>query len=360
MEEKVLTVLVKPASSKCNLRCSYCFYADESKNREVSDYGLMSYETMKVLIDRIAEYLDGKGRANISFQGGEPTLAGLLFFHDFVTLMARFKDIKTSYSIQTNATLLNDEWIAFFKEHAFLVGVSLDGYESNMDAFRMDKEGKSVFYKVLNNIEKLEKAQVEYNILTVVTRKLASHPKALLNFYLEHDMNYVQLIPCLDTGEAEDDGMSLTPEAYETFYRGFFEAWEKAYLKGKIVHVSLFENLTAMLKGYLPFQCGMIGRCALQYVVEADGTIFPCDFYCLDAYKMGDLKHLSFEQMADSVGAKKLFQGQYCETEVCFDCPYRGICHGACQRQNSCFLNKKHCAYQKVLDQIVPGLEKYI
>ena len=251
----------------------------------------------------------------------------------------------------------NDEvTVSFFKENGFLVGVSLDGYQENMNHFRIGPNIENVHAKVLENIELLKDAGVDFNILTVVTRELAKHPRQLFEFYLSQGFEYVQLIPCLPAFGVEDDGMSLTPDLYVSFYKSFFKSWKKAYLKGRYINVNLFENIIAMLQGYYPYQCGMLGRCAPQQVVESNGDVFPCDFYCLDEYRMGNLKDASIEELRRSDGVKRLMAGSDCEERICETCRFRKICHGGCQRQNICYLTDDHCAYQEVLAEIVPEL----
>ena len=353
-----ISVMIKPSSALCNLRCRYCFYMDESKNRDVPSHGLMKKETMVRLVDRIAEYLDGRGVANVSFQGGEPMMSGIDYYRDFIFEMKKHPGIKVHYSIQTNGTLIDEEFAQFFRENNFLLGVSVDGYEENMNYYRVGPHIGNTHRKVLEGIEILKKHKVEFNILTVITRKLAEHPGELFDFYLAQKYEFVQLIPCLPAFGVEDDGMSLTPELYASFYRTFFRAWQRAFLKGRYINVNLFENLMAMLQGYYPYQCGMLGKCASQQVVESNGDVFPCDFYCLDEYKMGNVHDLSFSEMRISDGVRELMKGSDCEKEICRACKFRSICHGGCQRQNVCYLKDDHCAYQKVLNEVVPKLQE--
>ena len=333
---------------------------DESKNRMVPTHGLMDEETTDRLIERIAEYLDNKGTANISFQGGEPLVSGLGYFRHFTEKMSRYPDIETHYSIQTNGTLITEKTARFFKEHDFLVGVSLDGYRENMNYYRISANGSDVFSQVLEGIELLRNEKVDFNILTVVTRELARHPKALFEFYLAEGFEYVQLIPCLPALGTEDDGMSLTPELYASFYKSFYKAWKKAYINGRYINVNLFENLTAMIQGYYPYQCGMLGRCIAQYVVESNGDVFPCDFYCLDDYIMGNIHEHSLQELAASKGTALLMSTSDCEKKICSSCRFRNICHGGCQRQNICYLTEYYCAYQEVLEAIIPDLYRMV
>lgn len=351
-----VSVMVKPASSACNLRCRYCFYADVAASREVAGHGVMSAETAELLARRLAEACGYAGDAHISFQGGEPTVAGLGWFHAFATEMDRYPSVTPHWSLQTNATLLDEEWCAFFAEHGFLVGVSLDGPRSNMDHFRFDATGEGAYARVMHGIELLRAADVEFNILTVVTRQLAQKPKQLMQFYLQHDLADVQLIPCLPPLDGSDDGMSLRPADYRSFYQGFFRAWKKAAEQGRIIRVNLFENLLGMLMGQPPYQCGMLGRCTVQYVVESNGDVYPCDFYCLDEYRLGNLRDVPLREMGLADNAQRFLGEGACRREPCDACPYARICNGGCRRQNVCYLTDDGCAYQAVLDEVVPAL----
>ncbi|MCR4855942.1 MAG: SPASM domain-containing protein [Erysipelotrichaceae bacterium] len=358
---KHISVLIKPASSLCNLRCRYCFYHDISENRTIASTGIMKEEVMEKLIARISEELNENGTASISFQGGEPTMAGLPYFRRFTETVRRYPNIKPQYSIQTNATLLDEEWTAFFKENAFLVGVSLDGYQTNMDEFRYDPLKRGVFYKVLKGIDLLGKAGVDYNILTVVTAQLARHPDALFRFYKSHNFEYIQLIPCLPGLNEENNEMALTPELYASFYKDFFKVWNDDFIKtGKPLNINLFENIAAMLEGYPPYQCGMLGRCSQQFVIEANGDVYPCDFYCLDEVRLGNLLDSSFKELRQTQTAVSFIASSDCKKKPCETCRYVNICNGGCKRQNVCYLTDGYCGYQEVLDLIVPVLYQYI
>jgi uncharacterized protein len=351
-----VSVMVKPASSACNLRCRYCFYADVAQSRTVASHGVMEASTAELLARRLAEAVGFSGDAYVSFQGGEPTVAGLDWFRRFAALMDAYPSVTPHWSIQTNATLLDEAWCAFFAERDFLVGVSLDGPRANMDHFRFDAAGEGAYARVMRGIELLERAHVEFNILTVVTRQLAQKPKQLMQFYLQHDFADVQLIPCLPPLDGSDDGMSLRPQDYRDFYLGFFRAWKKAAQQGRIVRVNLFENLLGMLMGQPPYQCGMLGRCTVQYVIEANGDVYPCDFYCLDEYRLGSLTDTPLHELSTSAGALAFLDAQDCRRGPCAACAFARICNGGCRRQNVCYLTDDRCAYQDVLAEVLPAL----
>ena len=292
---KYFSMLIKPASSLCNLRCRYCFYCDVAENREIPSYGVMNEETMKILIDKTLDFFREEVTITFAFQGGEPTVAGLDYFRRFIRRVNLKKKSYhlIQYALQTNATLLNDEWIRFLKQNRFLVGVSLDGYAAQHNAMRPDAKGQGTFARILENIEKLRQAKIDFNILTVLTRQLAEHPKELFEFYLEHHFDYIQLIPCLPPLEELNDPYSLTPQAFFRFYDEFFQLWLEELKQDHYISVTLFDNLIPLFAGVPPQQCGYLGFCSMQFVVESDGSVYPCDVYVLDEYKLVNLRDCS-------------------------------------------------------------------
>ncbi len=351
-----VSVMVKPASSACNIRCRYCFYADVAASRKVAGRGVMPAQTAELLSRRLAEAADYAGDVYVSFQGGEPTVAGLDWFRAFVTEMDRYPDVNPHWSLQTNATLLDEAWCAFLARQGFLVGVSLDGPRADTDRFRLDAAGEGTHARVMRGVDQLRAAGVEFNVLTVVTRQLAQRPRQLMQFYLQNGLTDVQLIPCLPPLDGSDDGMSLRPSDYQGFFLGFFRAWQRAVQQGHLVRVNLFENVLGMLLGHPPYQCGMLGRCTVQHVIESNGDVYPCDFYCLDEWRLGNLADASLHELSSGDTAGAFLAGQACRREPCATCPYARICNGGCRRQNVCYLTSDLCAYQAVLAQLVPAL----
>lgn len=330
---------------------------NEAESRKTFSNGIMKEYMVDLLVRRIHEYLKDDGILNISFQGGEPTTAGLSWFENFFAKLEENTDLQIHYSIQTNGTMLDDQWAAFLARHHVLVGISLDGYQQNMDAFRFDTNHQSVYFKVLRACDLLHKNKIDFNVLTVVTRKLSTHAKSLYSFYKEHHFDYVQLIPCLPRLDGIDDGISLRPDEYLTFFREFFRAWMKEIRKsGYVMNVNLFENIIGLLQGDLPYQCGMTGHCTNQMVIESNGNVYPCDFYCLDEYCLGNLANDSFSDLFHSKAASAFINNAQFMKKPCAYCKYQPVCHGGCRRQNVCYLDDAQCAYQQLLDEIVPKL----
>ena len=365
--ENNLSLLIKPTSSSCNLKCSYCFYNDVSNNRKNKNYGMMTIETAKKIIDRIIEYTTPNATINIGFQGGEPTLIGLDFFKEFIKYAAVKKVKRTfNYSLQTNGILIDDKWCKFFKRNKFLIGLSLDGYESNMNLFRYDNNGLGVFNKVITSYNLLKSYKVDINLLCVLTNPLAQSPEKLYGFFKSIDASYIQLIPCLpplDTNEKFlttknllnkpiHEEIALTPDNYKAFYKKFYSLWLKDFKIGKAISVNIFDNIMLMLMRKPPFQCGVNGRCSIQNIIEADGSVFTCDFYVTDTNNLGNIHTNTFYEINNcniALEFKKPLKLPY----ICEKCKYVHICNGGCKRQRVCFLEENSCGYKDLLDTMM-------
>ena len=283
--------MIKPASAICNMRCKYCFYADETSKRAVASYGIMSFNTLYSVLEKVLS--KATKSCVIVFQGGEPTLAGLPFFRKAINI-CKEKNVNhcnISFAIQTNGLLIDDEWCEFFAENHFLVGISLDGPKELHDANRPDTVGKGTYSRVMHALQLLKSHGVDTNILTVVTADTAKNYRKAYNFFVRSGLDYQQYIPCLDPLD-EPRGQqpwSLTPERFEQYLKASFDCWYQDAMRGRKRYHRYFDNLLLMLNGQPPEACGMLGTCGMQYVVEADGSVYPCDFYMLDQYKLGNL-----------------------------------------------------------------------
>jgi uncharacterized protein len=362
---KYFNTMIKPSSSLCNMRCSYCFYADVSDHRSVKSFGFMSEETACLLIDRVYEYITSEETTvTFSFQGGEPTLSGLEFFEHFVMYAQTKKPRSCSllFSIQTNGYLIDEKWAEFFTKNHFLVGVSLDAYRDIHDYYRKDSSNRGTYKKIEQAVACLERHQVEYNILSVISREYARHPTAIYNFYRKQHYDFVQLIPCLTSLDEEGKTKTkadLTPRLYADFLKSFFDLWEKDYFKGNILHVREFENLLSKFLGVHAEQCGMMGYCTPQFIVESDGSVFPCDFYVLDEYKAGNIIDESIEKISKSKGIRKFLNDKEPLHPLCRECRAFSICNGGCKRYRKFFAEEEgYCPYQDFLYHSMNGFMK--
>lgn len=329
-----LHFLIKPASSACNMACKYCFYADVSNKREVPSYGRMSHDTLEALVKKALA--ESEGSVTFAFQGGEPTMAGFKFYQKLIEyeLAHNHKGLEIHHAIQTNGILINEEWAQFFKEHRFLVGLSLDGTRGTHDRNRVMADGEGSFNQVWKTAQLLEQYEVPFNILTVVTKEIARNAGRVFDFYMSKNLRYMQFIPCLDPlgEERGDDLWSLTPKDYGDFLCELFDHWYMHVSRRDFVYVRFFENLVGMLAGYPPESCGMAGVCARQLVIEADGGVYPCDFYVLDKWKIGDINVDSFEEIERNRDETGFIETSKPIAKKCQSCHYFPLCRGGCRR----------------------------
>jgi uncharacterized protein len=367
---KRLSLLIKPASSLCNMRCRYCFYADVGAHRTLPSYGVMKIETARRIIDNTLRDLRGGDQVTFAFQGGEPTLAGLAWFEDFTAHVSRVrgKDVSVSYAFQTNGLLLDQDWAAFFRKNSFLVGLSLDGLKGLHDKNRLDAEGRGSWEKVMGAKRILDENQVDYNILCVLTNELAGESERVWAFVLREKINYIQFIPCL---EGLPDGSSsggiagvqgLRPPRFAQFYSRLFFLWLGELEKGHYVSVKFFDDTANYFFKGIVSSCGVNGRCSPQFVVEADGGVYPCDFYVLDSFKTGNLDRQGLEEIFDSPAARNFLEAGAAGDSTdrfCGGCRYHNLCRGGCKRMRRAMYHGgegEFCGYRAFLDKCLTRL----
>ncbi len=329
-----ISVLIKPASGMCNMSCDYCFYADEQKNRQKQNYGFMSPGTLKNVIRKTM--LNAERSITFAFQGGEPTLRGIDFLEEVIRLENRYnrRGIKVQNALQTNGYGVDEKWCAFLHDNHFLTGLSVDGTKECHDAFRHTKDGRGTHAVVCHTAELFDRYGVEYNILTVVNRMVAASAGPIYAFYKKMGWRYLQFIPCLEP-LGEEPGkqiFSVTPEQYGTFLVRLYELWYEDYKKGEQPYIRQFENYAAILMGYLPEACDQRGTCSLQYVVEADGSVYPCDFYAVDEYCIGNFNENTFAEIQKKREDIRFVERSEKLSDQCRRCEYYRLCRGGCQR----------------------------
>lgn len=336
-----INLLIKPASSNCNLKCKYCFYHDVAVSRQIQSYGIMDFDTLEIIVRKALDYADNI--CTFGFQGGEPTLVGLDFFIKLVELEKKYnkKGVKIQNALQTNGMIINEKWAKFLSKNNFLVGISLDGPKDIHDRYRVDINGKGSFTKVMKTIDLFNKHGVDYNILTVVNGSVAKHASKIYNFFKKQGFKYLQFIPCLDPF-CEPEGQheySLTSEKYALFLKTLFDKWYNDIKNGNKVSIRYFDNLIDMILGYRPESCDMKGYCSCQFIMEADGGTYPCDFYVTDEWYLGNIKDKTFEDLGSSETASRFVQvSQYIDPE-CKSCKWINLCRGGCRRNREPITN---------------------
>ena len=340
---KNISFLIKPSSSKCNLNCSYCFYYDEAQNRSIEDYGYMSDETTYKLIEQAFLYAKD-GNISFAFQGGEPTLIGLDYYRKFIACVNSMKDNESvNYSIQTNGLLIDEEWSIFFQENNFLVGLSLDGTKKTNDTNRVDYTKKGSYFQIIAAAKILKKFEVSFNILTVVTNVVAKNTESVYNSYKELGFDYLQFILCLEPLDNTIDNHSLSPEMYFSFLKKLFDLWYQDFMEDNYISIRMFDNIGGMYLGRQPESCDMIGQCTVQHVIEADGSIYPCDFYALDEYLLGNIMSDSLINLENHPIATKFIDESIGVHEKCTQCKWLRLCRGGCKKHNDVKGLNKYC-----------------
>ncbi len=340
---KTVSLMIKPASSRCNLACAYCFYEDEAVRRERPDRGVMDVAMAEIVVDRALEY--EAGRCEFGFQGGEPTLAGLDFYRRFTAYARRRAaeagGVELAWAIQTNGTLIDGDWARFLKEEGFLVGLSLDGPAAVHDALRRGPDGSASHVRVLAGYAALREAGVPVNALCVVSDQVADNAGAVYRWLRGRGFDWLQFIPCLEPLEARKGGYpwSLSAPAYAAFRREAFDLWygelAAAPPGAPLPSVRLFDDLVSLASGSPPPSCERAGRCGLHYVVEADGSVYPCDFYATDEWLLGNLRDSSLAELAGGAAAERFLVATEPDPKACAGCRVLGLCRGGCRRDRA-------------------------
>ncbi len=317
------------------MKCDYCFYCDESQKREIESYGLMTEQTLKNVIRKTL--IPAEGYIVYAFQGGEPTLCGLDFFKKVLEYQKQYNknNITINNALQTNGYQIDEKWCEFLHDNQFLVGVSIDGTEEIHNQYRHSKSGEDSYERIYKTTQMFDQYQVEYNILTVVHKNVAENINAIYEEYKKKGWKYQQYIACLDPLEEKrgQKEYALLPEEYGRFLVKLFDLWYGDFVNGgNQPFIRTFENYVAIAKGYPAESCEQRGVCGIQYVIEGDGSVYPCDFFVLDDYKLGNFN----EDRIIHVDERRAELGFIVEsqklTAECKACEYFLLCRGGCQR----------------------------
>ena len=362
---KSLQLLIKPASSLCDLKCKYCFYHNLATHQALSPK-IMSVETLELTIKRASEYFtnapkDEPSYLSILFQGGEPTLAGLDYFKQAIAFQkqyfAHLPQVQISNAIQTNGCKLDDELVSFLVTNDFFFGISLDGPKALHDAMRIHRNGSGSYDEVRAGITKLQKSGAQFNVLCVLTDLNALNIKSVYEHFKELGFYNHQYIACLDPFEqqgqhsnehlqehSKEQPLFLSEQAYSQFLINIFDLWYQDLMEqGTYISIRHIENYLALLLNMSINSCNMTGVCQIQNVVESSGKIYPCDFFAHDDYELGNLTDHDFEYLQTNSKARTFIEQSHQLPNDCQHCPYLSLCRNGCYRER---LNGKniHCA----------------
>lgn len=327
-------VMAKPRGPICNLDCQYCFYL---KKRDLFPRGSFRMDD-RTLERYIRSYIQAQHvpEANFAWQGGEPTLMGLDFFRRAVELQEahRRPGMRVLNAIQTNGTLLDDDWCRFFAEHQFLVGISLDGPALYHDAYRVDAAGKPTFDRVMAGIELLKKHQVQYNILACVNSLTARHPAEIYHFFRDEvAAQYIQFIPIVEpAGEgATVTSRSVSGRDFGYFLTSIFDEWVRQDV-GKIF-IQLFDVALGVWSGHPAGLCVFEPNCGSGLAMEHNGNLYSCDHFVDAGHFLGNIHEAELETLARQPDQYQFGQDKKEKLpRACRMCPVRFMCNGGCPK----------------------------
>ncbi|WP_338452693.1 anaerobic sulfatase maturase [Niallia oryzisoli] len=345
-------MLAKPSGPICNLDCHYCFYTEKESLFVPKSTFRMSEETLEHFIK---SYIQAQDAEEIPFvwQGGEPALMGLNFYKKVVELQRKYANgKKISNSLQTNGTLLTEEWFPFLAENNFLVGLSLDGPEQIHDNYRVDRGGKPTFHRVLKTLRNLQKYNISYNVLTCVTKESSQYPLEIYQFLKNEGVKFIQFIPIVERMADEqatalglrhatpysinEEGVHLAPwtvnsEKYGDFLITIFDEWVRHDV-GEVTVMNFESSLVAWM-GLPATVCIFAETCGKAAIIEHNGDVYSCDHFMYPDYKLGNVQSQTFQEMIDSIQqyefgqAKKNSLPKYCQT-----CEVKFACNGECPK----------------------------
>jgi uncharacterized protein len=326
-------LLAKPTGAVCNLDCTYCFYLSKEMLYPGSRFR-MADDLLETYLRQLIEAHGSAPEVVVAWQGGEPTMMGLDFFRRSVQLASQYRrpGQRITFSIQTNGTLLTDEWAEFFREHGFLVGLSIDGPQEVHDAYRVDKGGKGSFGRVMAGLDVLRRHGVEWNALTTVHAASAGRGREVYAFLRDEcGARFMQFIPIVERQGNSVTERSISADGFGRFLIDVFEDWARRDI-GE-VYVQMFDVALANWYQEPPGLCVHAETCGLALALEHTGDVYSCDHYVEPGYRLGNIRQT---HVLDLVALPKQREFGQAKRDTlpryCLDCDVRFACHGGCPK----------------------------
>lgn len=344
---KPLYVMLKPAGAHCNLACKYCYYLEKNKLYPTAQRHLMSDEMLEQFT---REYIEAQTMNQVLFtwHGGEPLLRSIDFYRKALSLQQKYAGgWRIDNVIQTNGTLLTDEWCEFFAQNHWLVGISIDGPQPDHDHYRLTAAGKPSWKKVMQGIKLLKKHGVEWNAMAVVNAYNANHPLEFYRFFKENGCQFLQFTPIVERLTRHEDGRTLAsladkdeislseasvvPEQWGYFLCTIFDEWVRKDV-GKIF-VEIFDCTLANWMGISPGICAYSKECGHAGVMEHNGDVYSCDHFVFPEYKLGNIRDHSLIDMLYGEQQQEFSRLKYSSLpRQCKECDMEFACHGECPK----------------------------
>lgn len=367
---KPLYVMLKPAGAHCNLACKYCYYLEKNKLYPTAQRHLMSDEMLEQFT---REYIEAQTMNQVLFtwHGGEPLLRSIDFYRKALSLQQKYAGgRRIDNVIQTNGTLLTDEWCEFFAQNHWLVGISIDGPQPDHDHYRLTAAGKPSWKKVMQGIKLLKKHGVEWNAMAVVNTYNANHPLEFYRFFKENGCQFLQFTPIVERLTRHEDGRTLAsladkdeislseasvaPEQWGYFLCAIFDEWVRKDV-GKIF-VEIFDCTLANWMGISPGICAYSKECGHAGVMEHNGDVYSCDHFVFPEYKLGNIRDHSLIDMLYGEQQQEFSRLKHSSLpRQCKECDMEFACHGECPKNR--FMKDKYG--DSGLNYLCPGYYHY-
>ncbi len=367
---KPLYVMLKPAGAHCNLACKYCYYLEKNKLYPTAQRHLMSDEMLEQFT---REYIEAQTMNQVLFtwHGGEPLLRSIDFYRKALSLQQKYAGgRRIDNVIQTNGTLLTDEWCEFFAQNHWLVGISIDGPQPDHDHYRLTAAGKPSWKKVIQGIKLLKKHGVEWNAMAVVNAYNANHPLEFYRFFKENGCQFLQFTPIVERLTRHEDGRTLAsladkdeislseasvaPEQWGYFLCAIFDEWVRKDV-GKIF-VEIFDCTLANWMGISPGICAYSKECGHAGVMEHNGDVYSCDHFVFPEYKLGNIRDHSLIDMLYGEQQQEFSRLKHSSLpRQCKECDMEFACHGECPKNR--FMKDKYG--DSGLNYLCPGYYHY-
>lgn len=367
---KPLYVMLKPAGAHCNLACKYCYYLEKNKLYPTAQRHLMSDEMLEQFT---REYIEAQTMNQVLFtwHGGEPLLRSIDFYRKALSLQQKYAGgRRIDNVIQTNGTLLTDEWCEFFAQNHWLVGISIDGPQPDHDHYRLTAAGKPSWQKVMQGIKLLKKHGVEWNAMAVVNAYNANHPLEFYRFFKENGCQFLQFTPIVERQTRHEDGRTLAsladkdeislseasvvPEQWGYFLCAIFDEWVRKDV-GKIF-VEIFDCTLANWMGISPGICAYSKECGHAGVMEHNGDVYSCDHFVFPEYKLGNIRDHSLIDMLYGEQQQEFSRLKHSSLpRQCKECDMEFACHGECPKNR--FMKDKYG--DSGLNYLCPGYYHY-
>ena len=367
---KPLYVMLKPAGAHCNLACKYCYYLEKNKLYPTAQRHLMSDEMLEQFT---REYIEAQTMNQVLFtwHGGEPLLRSIDFYRKALSLQQKYAGgRRIDNVIQTNGTLLTDEWCEFFAQNHWLVGISIDGPQPDHDHYRLTAAGKPSWKKVMQGIKLLKKHGVEWNAMAVVNAYNVNHPLEFYRFFKENGCQFLQFTPIVERQTRHEDGRTLAsladkdeislseasvaPEQWGYFLCAIFDEWVRKDV-GKIF-VEIFDCTLANWMGISPGICAYSKECGHAGVMEHNGDVYSCDHFVFPEYKLGNIRDHSLIDMLYGEQQQEFSRLKHSSLpRQCKECDMEFACHGECPKNR--FMKDKYG--DSGLNYLCPGYYHY-